>query len=173
MNVISLSSSRCRSPNVPRLYFRVLSSPNEHDARRVRIDLDRATVGRRRRIHVEAQSRRDTRAAGMLELGSLGERRARPGVEPLEVPIEIPFARPVARRVLHDQRRIDGNQAVAADVRLDGRGDIVVVLRHTDVKEPPTGVDGGHACLVLLAPREVESDEVHPSTVSLVPRPGP
>jgi hypothetical protein len=104
----------------------------------------------------------------MLELRAFGERRAGAGVEPLKVPVQLALARAVPRRVLHDQRRVDGHQAVAADIRLDGRRDVVVVLRHPDVKNPPTGVDDSHTRLVLLAPREVESDEVHPSTVSLV-----
>ena len=40
-----------------------------------------------------------------------------------------------------------------------------VILRGTDVEESAVGVDGRDTGLVFLAPREIESNEVHGATV--------
>ena len=78
-----------------------------------------------------------------------------------EVAVECGLARPLAGRVVHDQRRIEGDEAFVADERRDGVDDARVILRGTDVEQSAVGVDCRDTGLVLLAPREVESNEVH------------
>ncbi len=83
-----------------------------------------------RRRDPGSMSRSSARAsrhrAAPRELGLAGVGRVRAGVEPGEVAVQRGLARPVAGGVADHQRRVDGDQAVTADVRRQGGPDRVV-----------------------------------------------
>jgi hypothetical protein len=83
----------------------------------------------------------------------------------VEVGVQGLLAGPRSCGVPDDQRRIDGDQAVAADV-LPHRGpDAGVVLGGTDVQQPTVGIDHRHTGVVFLAPGKIEPNKVHGPTV--------
>ena len=82
-------------------------------------------------------------------------------LERVEVAVERRLARPGSGRVPHDQRRVDGHQAVVADVGLHRGLDAFIVVRGTDVQQPAVGVDDRDTGVVLLAPGQIEPNKVH------------
>ena len=67
--------------------------------------------------------------------------------------------------VVHDERRVEGEDAFAGRERGDGVDDVGVILGGTDMQESTVGVDGRHTGLVFLSPSEIEPNEVHGATV--------
>ena len=111
------------------------AEPEQRDRRRVRVDLDGPPRRPRIRIDVEVQGRRRA-----------GRRAGRPANSGLPVLVGCApasnFAKsrlsavsrgPLAGRVGHDQRRVDGDQAVACDVGRERGPDAGVVLGGADV----------------------------------------
>src|SRR5277367_518721 len=86
--------------------------------RRVWIHLDRPSRRTRRRVHVEGECGRNPGAARIDELRLFRECRTRARLETVEVVVERHLARSMSGWILHNQRRVDGDQAVAADIRL-------------------------------------------------------
>ena len=116
-------------------------------------------------IHVEVEGGRQPGGAGILEFGFLGERGTRSGIEFSEVAVERGLGGSVPGLVVHDQRRIEGEDAFAGRERGDGVDDVGVILGGTDVQESTVGVDGRDTGLVFLSPSEIEPNEVHGATV--------
>ena len=94
-----------------------------------------------------------------------GERGTRSGVELLKVAVEHGLGGPVPGLVVHDQRRVEGDQAVACGERGDGVDDVGIVLGGAHVQESTVGLDGSDAGLVFLSPSEIEPNEVHGATL--------
>src|SRR5271167_5060834 len=84
----------------------------QRDSRWMRIHLDRPPCRRRRGIHVEGECVRDPRAARTLERGVLGVRRMGARLERMKVAVECRLARPGSSWIPHDQRGVNGHQAV-------------------------------------------------------------
>ena len=82
-------------------------------------------------------------------------------LERMEVAVERRLARPGSGWVPHDQRGVNGHQAVVADVGLHRGFDAFVVVRGADVQQPAVGVDDGDTRVVLLAPGQIEPNKVH------------
>ena len=101
--------------------------------------------------------------AGRTPVGPVCGARTR--VELREIAGQRRLARPGAGLVRHDQRCIDGHQAFVAGKRSDGGFDARVVVGDSDVQEPSIGIDNCHASLILLAPRKIQSNELHRATV--------
>jgi hypothetical protein len=101
------------------------------------------------------------RSPRRIEQRIVGERGTSPGVESLEIAVEHALAWPVAGGVLHDPRRIDGDQAFVADVGSDRGLDALVILLNSDVQQPAVGIDNRDAGVVFLAPSKIEPNEVH------------
>ena len=64
---------------------------------------------------------------------------------------------------------IDGDETVVADIGRDGVDDARVVLCDPDLEQPAVEIHRGHPGLLLLTPRQVQSNEVHAATL---PHPG-
>ena len=102
---------------------------------------------------------------GGLNSGLPVIRRVGARVELLEVAVERGLRGPVTVLVLDDQRRIEGDKAVVADIRGDGVDDARVILGDSDIEQAAVGVDGRDPGLLLLTPRQVQSNEVHAATL--------
>ncbi len=149
-----------------RLVLQGAAEPEQRHRRRVRVDLDGPSGRLRIRFDVEVECVGEpcgARRARELRLSGVGGVRAR--LELREVAVERRLARPLTGRVVHHQGRVEGDQAVALDVRRDRGPDAGVVLRGAEVHQPARVVDDGDARGFAFAPREVEPDEVHTDTV--------
>ena len=146
----------------------VLEGPTEaeqRDRRGVRIDLDRAAPAARARVHVQAEPSGEPRPARTDQLGLAGVGRMGAGVEAGEVLVERGFGRPVAGGVADHQRGVDRDQALALDVRAEGRGDLVVRAHRRDVDQVSAVVEHGEAGGLTGAPGQVDAHEVHGPTL--------
>ena len=135
----------------------------------MRIDLDRSSVGARCGVHVEAERLGKQSAARRIEQWIAGIRRVGARVELLEVAIERGLRGPVTVLGLDDQRGIEGDKAVVADILGDGVDDARVILGDSDIEQAAVGGDDRDPGLLLLTPRQVQSNEVHAATL---PHPG-
>ena len=68
-------------------------------------------------------------------------------------------------RVVDDQRRVDGNQAIVAGERGDGSRDACVILGDAHVQQSAVGIDDGHTGLASFRPTQDPANEVHTPTV--------
>ena len=134
----------------------------EHDRRRVRVDLEGPSLGGAVRVEVQAQPVADPSAAGAVgELRLARVRRVRARLEAAEVLAQRLLRRPRPGGVDDDQRCVDADQARALDVRRQRIGDLVVGAHRLDVDEPAGLVEHGQPRGPVETPGEVDADVVH------------
>src|SRR6201987_5736533 len=147
----------------------VLEGPRQleqHHGRRMRVDLDGASRGRRARVHVEAHRPGQSRPAWHVvkfRLGGVG--RVRAGFEPAEVTVESGLGGTLTGAVGHHQRRVEGDQAIAPHVGRQRRQHGVVVADRTELHQVPVGVDHRDTGRIATGPGQVHAGEVHPQRV--------
>ena len=162
IRVSSSVRSASRSRPVLFLYFSVRPSRNSATvagcgytsiARRLRPE--RGLMSRPSRAHTLAPRGR-SRNSGLPVFDAV-----RTGVESREVGVQGGLGGPVPGGVRDDERGVDSHQAVPGDERREGVGDLVVGAGDGDVHEPAPVVQDGQKGGALLAPGEVDSDEMH------------
>ena len=142
------------------------AQPEERDRRWMGVDLDGAPGTPRARVHVQAEGLgQGGPARGAVELRLAGVGRVRAGVEAGEVLVERGLGGPVAGRVAHDERGVDGDQAVTLGVRRQRRQDLLVGADRRQVDQPARVVEHGDAGGALGPPGEVDSDVEHTASL--------
>jgi hypothetical protein len=137
--------------------------PEQRDGGRMRVDLDGAPRDRRPRIEVQAQRRGQAARAGAGgEFGLSGVAGVGAGLVPAEIAVERGLGRALAGRVVHHQRRIEGDHAIALHVGAQRRQDLVVVADRAHAHQGAAGVHHRDAGRVTTCPRKVDAGEVHP-----------
>ena len=140
----------------------------EHDGRRVRVDLDRPALAPRPRVEVEAQQRRHPSRPGLSvgELRAAGVGGVRGRLEAPEVGGERLLGGPGPGGVGDDQRCVEGDQAGPVGVRRQRGEDLLVGAHRRDVDQPPVLVEDREAGRTPLPPGEVDPDVVHRRSLS-------
>ena len=137
----------------------------EHDRRGVGVDLDRPSAPTGLRVDVEAEPFGDPRGPGAVrELGLTRVGRVGGRVIVTEVPAELLFGRTRPGGIGDHDRGVDRGEAVALNVRGQGGFDLVVGVHRAHLEQPCVVVDDRDAGGLFVAPREVDTDVVHPVT---------
>ena len=143
-----------------------LRQPEEHDRRRVWVDLDRPSTPTGLRVDVEAEPFGDPRGPGAVrELRLTGVGRVGGCVIATEVPAELLFGRARPGGIRDHDRGVDRGEAVARDVRRQRGFDLVVGAHRAHVEQACVVVDDREARGLLVAPGEVDTDVVHAVTL--------
>ncbi|MPM69321.1 hypothetical protein SDC9_116266 [bioreactor metagenome] len=142
------------------------AEPEQGDQRRMRVDLDGPAGAPRGRVDVEVEAGGQAcPARDVVQLGAAGVRRMGAGFETGEVTVEGRLAGPVAGGVGDDQRSVDRHQAFVVEVRRQGGCDRVVGGGRGQMDQRPGVVEDGETGTGALAPGEVDTDEVHVTSI--------
>ena len=130
------------------------------------IDLDGTARSAAARIDVEFQVvGQAPRPGAVRELGLPGVGRMRAGLEAGEVGVEGAFSRALPTRVGDDDGRVDADYALTLGICPYGGADAGVIGGRRSRHEPAAVVHDSHPGGFALTPGEVQTDEVHGSTV--------
>jgi hypothetical protein len=136
--------------------------PEQHHRRRVRVDLDRASLAAGAGVHVQSEGRAQPGAAGAVaELRLAGVGRVRAGVVAAEVLAQRLLGGPRPGGVGDDERRVDRDQARPFDVRRQRGHDLLVGAHGAHVQQPGARVEDRETGGLPAAPGKVDPHEVH------------